>query len=75
MRALLAVFEAGLAQGFAFVYCDVYPRAVVGKRIMTENLAQVGWGFAWFCFLFCREGCVSTTLMDFSALGSLLNIC
>lgn len=40
VRTLLAIFEAGLAQGFAYVYCDIYPRALVGKRIMTENLAQ-----------------------------------
>jgi MFS family permease len=40
VRMFLAIFEAGLAQGFAYVYCDIYPRALVGKRIMTENLAQ-----------------------------------
>lgn len=40
VRTLLAIFEAGLAQGFAYIYCDIYPRALVGKRIMTENLAQ-----------------------------------
>ena len=40
VRMLLSIFEAGLAQGFAYVYCDIYPRALVGKRIMTENLAQ-----------------------------------
>ena len=40
VRMLLSIFEAGLCQGFAYVYCDIYPRAQVGKRIMTENLAQ-----------------------------------
>lgn len=37
---LLNAAEAGLAQGFAFLFSTIYPRELAGKRIMTTNLAQ-----------------------------------
>ena len=40
VRMLLNAAEAGLAQGFAFLFSTIYPPALAGKRIMTTNLAQ-----------------------------------
>ncbi|KAK5163861.1 uncharacterized protein LTR77_010255 [Saxophila tyrrhenica] len=40
VRMLLNTAEAGLAQGFAFLFSTIYPRAEVGKRVMSTNLAQ-----------------------------------
>jgi len=40
LRMLLNAAEAGLAQGFAFLFSTIYPRELAGKRIMTTNLAQ-----------------------------------
>ncbi|KAK5125287.1 hypothetical protein LTR85_000963 [Meristemomyces frigidus] len=40
VRMLLNAAEAGLAQGFAFLFSTIYPRELAGKRIMTTNLAQ-----------------------------------
>jgi MFS family permease len=40
IRMLLNAAEAGLAQGFAFLFSTIYPRELAGKRIMTTNLAQ-----------------------------------
>lgn len=40
VRMLLNAAEAGLAQGFAFLFSTIYPREMAGKRIMTTNLAQ-----------------------------------
>lgn len=40
LRMLLNAAEAGLAQGFAFLFSTIYPREMAGKRIMTTNLAQ-----------------------------------
>lgn len=40
VRMLLNAAEAGLAQGFAFLFSQIYPRELAGKRIMTTNLAQ-----------------------------------
>lgn len=40
LRMLLNAAEAGLAQGFAFLFSTIYPRETAGKRIMTTNLAQ-----------------------------------
>ncbi len=40
VRMLLNTAEAGLAQGFAFLFSTIYPRTEVGKRIMSTNLAQ-----------------------------------
>ncbi|KAE9970549.1 hypothetical protein BLS_004863 [Venturia inaequalis] len=37
---LLNAAEAGLDQGFAFLFSTIYPREMAGKRIMTTNLAQ-----------------------------------
>jgi hypothetical protein len=37
---LLNAAEAGLAQGFAFLFSTIYPRELAGKRIMITNLAQ-----------------------------------
>jgi MFS family permease len=37
---LLNAAEAGLAQGFAFLFSTIYSRELAGKRIMTANLAQ-----------------------------------
>jgi amino acid transporter len=37
---ILNAAEAGLAQGFAFVFSTIYPREVAGKRIMSTNVAQ-----------------------------------
>ncbi|KAF1988406.1 high-affinity nicotinic acid transporter-like protein [Aulographum hederae CBS 113979] len=39
-RMLLNAAEAGLAQGFAYLFSTIYPRELAGKRIMTTNLAQ-----------------------------------
>lgn len=36
---LLNAFEAGLAQGFAFLFSTIYPREATAKRIMTTNLS------------------------------------
>jgi MFS family permease len=40
VRMILNAAEAGLAQGFAFLFSTIYPRELAGKRIMTTNLAQ-----------------------------------
>jgi hypothetical protein len=40
VRMLLNTAEAGLAQGFAFLFSTIYPQEMIGKRIMTTNLAQ-----------------------------------
>ena len=40
VRMLLNAAEAGLAQGFAYLFSTIYPRELAGKRIMTTNLAQ-----------------------------------
>jgi MFS family permease len=40
IRMLLNTAEAGLAQGFAYLFSTIYPRENAGKRIMTTNLAQ-----------------------------------
>jgi MFS family permease len=40
VRMMLNAAEAGLAQGFAFLFSTIYPRELAGKRIMTTNLAQ-----------------------------------
>lgn len=37
---ILNAAEAGLAQGFAFLFSTIYPRESAGKRIMTTNVAQ-----------------------------------
>lgn len=37
---ILNAAEAGLAQGFAYLFSTIYPRELAGKRIMTTNLAQ-----------------------------------
>lgn len=39
-RMILNAAEAGLAQGFAYLFSTIYPRELAGKRIMTTNLAQ-----------------------------------
>lgn len=39
VRMLLNASEAGLAQGFAFLFSTIYPRETAAKRIMTTNLA------------------------------------
>ncbi|KAH8694248.1 high-affinity nicotinic acid transporter-like protein [Talaromyces proteolyticus] len=39
VRMLLNACEAGLAQGFAYLFSTIYPREVAGKRIMTTNLS------------------------------------
>jgi hypothetical protein len=39
-RSILHAAEAGLAQGFAYLFSTIYPRELAGKRIMTTNLAQ-----------------------------------
>ncbi|KAH6719730.1 high-affinity nicotinic acid transporter-like protein [Leptodontidium sp. MPI-SDFR-AT-0119] len=40
VRMILNAAEAGLAQGFAYLFSTIYPRELAGKRIMTTNLAQ-----------------------------------
>lgn len=40
VRMLLNAAEAGLSQGFTFLFSTVYPRELAGKRMMTTNLAQ-----------------------------------
>ncbi|SMY19277.1 unnamed protein product [Zymoseptoria tritici ST99CH_1A5] len=40
VRMLLNAAEAGLAQGFAFLFSQIYPPTLAGKRIMTTNIAQ-----------------------------------
>ncbi|KAK5678187.1 hypothetical protein LTS10_009357 [Elasticomyces elasticus] len=40
VRMLLNTAEAGLAQGFAFLFSTIYPRELIGKRVMSTNLAQ-----------------------------------
>ncbi|TGO63833.1 hypothetical protein BOTNAR_0095g00310 [Botryotinia narcissicola] len=40
VRMILNAAEAGLAQGFAFLFSTIYPRELAGKRIMTTNVAQ-----------------------------------
>ncbi|RAO73117.1 uncharacterized protein BHQ10_009129 [Talaromyces amestolkiae] len=39
VRMLLNACEAGLAQGFAYLFTTIYPRGEAGKRIMTTNLS------------------------------------
>ncbi|KAL2833849.1 major facilitator superfamily domain-containing protein [Aspergillus cavernicola] len=39
VRMLLNACEAGLAQGFAYLFSTIYPRETAGKRIMTTNLS------------------------------------
>lgn len=39
VRMLLNAAEAGLAQGFAYLFSTIYPRETAAKRIMTTNLA------------------------------------
>lgn len=39
VRMMLNAFEAGLAQGFAYLFSTIYPRELAGKRIMTTNLS------------------------------------
>jgi len=40
VRMILNSAEAGLAQGFAFLFSTIYPRNLAGKRIITTNLAM-----------------------------------
>jgi MFS family permease len=37
---ILNAAEAGLAQGFAYLFSTIYPRHLAGKRIITTNLAM-----------------------------------
>jgi hypothetical protein len=39
-RMILYAAEAGLAQAFAFLFSQIYPRELAGKRIMMVNLAH-----------------------------------
>lgn len=40
VRMILNTAEAGLAQGFAYLFSTIYPRHLAGKRIITTNLAM-----------------------------------
>jgi MFS family permease len=40
VRMMLNAAEAGLAQGFAFLFSQIYPPQLAGKRIMTTNISQ-----------------------------------
>jgi MFS family permease len=40
VRMILNSAEAGLAQGFAYLFATIYPRELAGKRIITTNLAM-----------------------------------
>ncbi|KAI2730706.1 hypothetical protein CBS147332_2558 [Penicillium roqueforti] len=40
VRMLLNSFEAGLAQSFAYLFSTIYPPSLIGKRIMSTNLAM-----------------------------------
>lgn len=40
VRMLLNAFEAGLAQSFAYLFSTIYPPNLIGKRIMSTNLAM-----------------------------------